>query len=250
MLLEMQNAMNNMMSNSHSNQPLPISNQISATDGDSEDSTGHSSRSSSTSPRSNRSKTSPDPKLLITMDMSQSSDSFSATDSGEEEAIGKVTRAQQETFMYNQEQGSVPFEAPNNYSYFTGKTQDVWNRQNDTSSLSEQKPHSSCAPQGTEESSQHYSTLSSCPVRLPNSIPDGTSLQNLSPRANNDNETHANGSYGLQTFRRVNRMHLVSYTGYQYQNNNTEISVVHTNTLSYTLFHEIYFMILFHRFAP
>ncbi|XDV34379.1 hypothetical protein PO909_004543 [Leuciscus waleckii] len=209
MLLEMQNAMNNMMSNSHGNQPLPLSNQISATDGDSEDSTGHSSRSSSTSPRSNRSKTSPDPKLLITMDTSQSSDSFSATDSGEEEAIGTVTRAQQETFMYNQEQGSVPSEAPNNYSYFTGKTQDVWNRQNDTSSLSEQKPQSSCAPQGTEDSSRHYSTLSSCPVRLPNSIPDGTSLQNLSPRTHNDNETHASGSNGVQTFGRVNRMHLV-----------------------------------------
>ncbi|XP_077078668.1 nuclear receptor subfamily 1 group D member 2b [Siphateles boraxobius] len=209
MLLEMQNAMNNMMSNSPCNQPLPLSNQISATDEATEDSTGHSSRSSSTSPRSNRSKTNPDPELLIAMDTSQSSDSFSATDSGEEEGIGTVTRAQQETLMYNQEQGSVPSDAHNNYSYFTEKTQDVWNRQNNTSSLSEQKPQSSSAPQGAEDSSRHYNTLSSCPVGVPNSIPDGTSLHIHSLRAHNDNETHANGSYGVQTSGRVNRMHLV-----------------------------------------
>lgn len=208
MLLEMQNAMNNMMNNSHGNQPLPLNNQISATDGASEDSSGPSSHSPSNSPRSNRSKTSPDPELLSAMDTSLSSDSSSATDSGEEEVIGTVTRAQQETFMYNQELGSVPSETPNNYNHCAEKTQNVWNRQNDTSSLSEQKPQSSCGPQGTEDSSRHYSTLNSCPVRLPNSIPGGTSLQNLTLRAHNDNEAHANGSY-VQTFASVNRMHLV-----------------------------------------
>ncbi|KAG1961108.1 nuclear receptor subfamily 1 group D [Pimephales promelas] len=175
MLLEMQNAMNNMMSNGHGNQPLPLSNQTSASDGSSEDSDGRSSRS-------NPSKTSPDPELLIAMDTSQSSDSFSATDSGEEEAIGTLTRAQQETFMYNQEQGSVPSEAPSTYSYFTEKTQEVWNRQNDTSSSSEPKPQSSGAAQGTEDAGPHHG----CPVRA-----DGSSLQNL------------------QTFGRLNRMHLV-----------------------------------------
>ncbi|XP_067281006.1 nuclear receptor subfamily 1 group D member 2b [Pseudorasbora parva] len=211
MLLEMQNAMNNMMNNSHGNQPLPLSNQISATDGASEDSSGSSSRSPSISPRSNRSKTSPEPELLIAMDTSQSSDSSSATDSGEEEVIGTVTRAQQETFMYNQDQGSVPSEAQNNYSHCVEKTQNVCNRQNDTSSFSEQKPQSSCGPQGAEDSSRHNSSLGSCPVRLQNvnSIPGGTSLQNLSLRAHNDNETHASGSYSVQTFTRVNRMHLV-----------------------------------------
>ncbi|ROL55613.1 Nuclear receptor subfamily 1 group D member 2 [Anabarilius grahami] len=209
MLLEMQNAMNNMMNNSHGNQPLPLSNQISATDGASEDSSGPSSRSPSTSPRSNRSKISPDPELPIAMDTSPSSDSSSATDSGEEEVIGTVTRAHHETFMYYQEQGSMPSEAPNNYSHYTEKTQDVWNRENNTSSVSEQKPQSSCGPQGTEDSGRHYSTQSSCPVRLPNSISGGPSLQNLCLRAHNDNETHAHGSYNVPTFARVNRMHLV-----------------------------------------
>lgn len=214
MLLEMQNAMNNMMNNSHGNQPLPLGNQISATDGASEDSSGPSSHSPSTSPRSNRSKTSPNPELPIAMDTSSSSDSSSATDSGEDEVIGTVTRTHQETFIYNQEQGSMPSEALNNYSHCTEKTQDVWNHENNTSSVSEQNPQSSCGQQGTE----NYSTQSSCPLRLPNSISGEASLQNLCLRAHNDNETHANGSYSVPTFARVNRMHLVSHTEYQDQN--------------------------------
>lgn len=234
MLLEMQNAMNNMMNNSHGNQPLPLSNQISATDGASEDSSGPSSRSPSTSPRSNRSETSPDPELPIAMDTSPSSDSSSATDSGEEEVIGTVTRAHQETFMYNQEQGSMPSEAPNNFSHCTEKTQDVWNRENNTSSVSEQKPQSSCGPQGTEDSGRHCGTQSSCPVRLPNCISSGPSLQNLCLRAHNDNETHAHGSYNVPTFTRVNRMHLVSYRVLIQKNGNSKISVVHTNTQEIT----------------
>ncbi|KAF4100074.1 nuclear receptor subfamily 1 group D member 2b [Onychostoma macrolepis] len=192
MLLEMQNAMNNMMTNSHGNQP-------SASDAASEDSgSGPSSRSPSTSPQSHRSKPNPDPEPLDVMDTSTSSDSSSATDSGEEEVIGTVTRAHQETFMYNQEQASVPSEAPNNYSE---KPQEVWNQQSNASSESEQKPPSGCAPQGPEDSG--------CPVRLPSSSSAGPSLQNLSPRAYNDNETRFGGSCSVPTFARVNRMHLV-----------------------------------------
>uniref|UniRef100_A0A8C2CUD6 Nuclear receptor subfamily 1, group D, member 2b n=1 Tax=Cyprinus carpio TaxID=7962 RepID=A0A8C2CUD6_CYPCA len=190
MLLEMQNAMNNMMNNSHGNQPL--SDQTSATDAASEHSgSGLSSRSTSTSPRSHRSESSPDPELLSAMDTSTSSDSSSATDSG----------AHQETFMYNQEQASVPSEAPNNYSHCSDKTQDVWNQQNNASSESEQKPPSDGAPQGPEDSG--------CPVRLPSSSSAGPSLQNLSLRAHNDSETQVNGSCSVPTFARVNRMHLV-----------------------------------------
>ncbi|XP_056335511.1 nuclear receptor subfamily 1 group D member 2b [Danio aesculapii] len=208
MLLEMQNAMNNMMNNSHGNQSL--NSQTSTTDGTSEDGTsGPSSRCPSSSPRSNRSESSPDPELQIAMDTSPSSDSSSATDSGEEEVIGTVTRAHQETFMYNQEQGSMPSEALNNYSHCTEKTQEVWNHQNNVSSVSEQKPQSSCSPQGPEDSCRDYSTLSSCPVRLSNNSSRGSSLQNLSLRAHNDLETHANGSYSVPTFSRANRMHLV-----------------------------------------
>ncbi|XP_016382869.1 nuclear receptor subfamily 1 group D member 2b [Sinocyclocheilus rhinocerous] len=190
MLLEMQNAMNNMMNNSHGSQPL--SNQTSASDAASEP----SSRSPSTSPRSHRSESSPDPELLSAMDKSTSSDSSSATDSGEEEVIGTVTRAHQETFIYNQEQASVPSEAPKNYSHCTEKTQEVWNQQNNASSESEQKPPSDGAPQGPEDSG--------CPVRLPNSSPAGPSL-----RSHNDSETQVNGSCSVPTFARVNGMHLV-----------------------------------------
>uniref|UniRef100_A0A8C1JKL7 Nuclear receptor subfamily 1, group D, member 2b n=1 Tax=Cyprinus carpio TaxID=7962 RepID=A0A8C1JKL7_CYPCA len=200
MLLEMQNAMNNMMNNSHGSQPL--SDQTSATDAASEHiGSGPSSRSTSTSLRSHRSESSPDPELLSAMDTSQSSDSSSATDSGEEEVISTVSRAHQETFMYNQEQASVPSEAPNNCSPCTEKTQDIWNQQNNASSESEQKPPSSCAPQGPE--------VSGCPVRLPSSSSAGPSLQNLSLRAHNDNETRVNGSCSVPAFARVNRMHLV-----------------------------------------
>uniref|UniRef100_A0A671KMI3 Nuclear receptor subfamily 1, group D, member 2b n=1 Tax=Sinocyclocheilus anshuiensis TaxID=1608454 RepID=A0A671KMI3_9TELE len=203
MLLEMQNAMSNMMNNSHGSQPL--GNQTSASDAASEhSSSGPSSRSPSTSPRSHRSESSPDPELLSAMDTNTSSDSSSATDSGEEEVIGTVTRAHQETFVYNQEQASVPSEAPNNYSHCTEKTQEVWNQQNNASLESEQKPPSDGAPQGPEDSG--------CPVRLPNSSPAGPSLQNLSLRAHNDSDTQVNGSCSVPTFARVNRMHLVSYT--------------------------------------
>ncbi|XP_059412880.1 nuclear receptor subfamily 1 group D member 2-like isoform X2 [Carassius carassius] len=200
MLLEMQNAMNNMMNNSHGNQPL--SDQTSATDAASEHSgSGPSSCSPSTSPRSNRYESSPDPELLSAMDTSQSSVSSSATDSGEEEVIGTVTRVHQETFMYNQEQASVPSEGPNNYSHCSEKTQEVWNQQSNVSSESEQKPSSASAPWGPEDSG--------CPFRLPNSSSTGPSLQNLSLKAHNDNETYVKGSSSVPTFARVNRMHLV-----------------------------------------
>ncbi len=202
MLLEMQNAMNNMMNNSHSNQPL--SSQPSASDAASEDS---GPGPSSHSPLSHRSESSPDPELLSAMDTSSSSDSSSATDSGEEEVIGTVTRAHQETFMYNQEQASVHSEVPNNHSHSTEKPQEVWNQQSNASSASEPKPPST--PQGPEDSG--------CPVRPPNSSSAGPSLQNLSLRAHNDNETRFNGSCSVPTFARVNRMHLVRYTENQYQ---------------------------------
>ncbi|XP_051519164.1 nuclear receptor subfamily 1 group D member 2b [Myxocyprinus asiaticus] len=195
MLLEMQNAMNNMMNNSHGNQPLPLSNQI---DRASEDSgSGPSSCSPSTSPRSNRSEPSPAPEPLVTMDTSPSSDSSSTTDSGEEEVIGTVTRAHQETFMYNQEQGGAPSEAPNNFNHCT---EDAWNWQNNASSVTNHNPPLSCGPLGPEESS-------SCPVRPHNSSSGGPSLQNFSLRAHNDNETR--GSYGVPPCARGNRMHLV-----------------------------------------
>ncbi len=112
--------------------------------------------------------------------------------------------------MYNQEQASVPSEAPNNYSHCSEKTQGVWNQQSNASSESEQKAPSGCALLGPEDTG--------CPVRLPHCSSAGPSLQNLSLSAHNDNETRFNGSCSVATFARVNRMHLVSYTENQYQN--------------------------------
>ncbi|XP_051991306.1 nuclear receptor subfamily 1 group D member 2b [Xyrauchen texanus] len=195
MLLEMQNAMNNMMNNSHGNQPLPLSNQFGGTSEVS--GSGLSSCSPSTSPRSNQSEPSPAPEPQVTMDTSSSSDSSSAMDSGEEEVISTVTRAQQETFMYNQELGGAPLEAPNNFNHCTD---DAWNWQNNASSVTNCNPPLSCGPLGPEESS-------SCPVRPHNSSSGGPSLQNFSLRAHNDNETC--GSYSVPPCVRGNRMHLV-----------------------------------------
>ncbi|KAI7798688.1 nuclear receptor subfamily 1 group D member 2b [Triplophysa rosa] len=196
MLLEMQNTMNNMMNNSHDNQTPPLSADGVSTDSGS----GVSSRSSSTSPQSNRSESSPEPP--VSMDTSSSSDSSSATDSGEEEVIGTVTRAHQETFMYNQERVHVPSQAPDNHGHFT---EEVWNRRVDTSSVTNQNSLSSCIAQVPEGSSQPYSSV--CPVRPANSSPSGPALQNVPVRYHND--THASATYSVPTCARANRMHLV-----------------------------------------
>ncbi|XP_056597978.1 nuclear receptor subfamily 1 group D member 2b [Triplophysa dalaica] len=177
MLLEMQNAMNNMMENGHGNQPLSVNNQTPPLSAD-----GPSSLSSSTSPQSNRSESSPDPEPPVSMDTS--SDSSSAMDIGEEEVIGTVTRAHQETFMYNQEQVNVPSEAPDNHGHFT----EVWNLRVNTSSTSNQNSLSSCIAQVPEGSSQPYSSV--CPVR--------PACQNV-PSA----------TYSVPTCAWANRMHLV-----------------------------------------
>ncbi|XP_051527891.1 nuclear receptor subfamily 1 group D member 2-like isoform X1 [Myxocyprinus asiaticus] len=204
MLLEMQNAMNNMMNNSHGNQPLPLSNMNERASEDS--GSGHSSCSSSTSPRSNQSEPSHDPESLVTMDTSPNSDSSSAMDSGEEEVIGTVTRAHQDTFMYNQEQGIVPSEAPNNFSHCT---KEAWNQQINASSVTNHNPPLSYGPQEPEKSSRDINTLSSCSIRPHNSSSEGAFLQNFSFRAQNNNESHVNGSYSVPPCAWGNRMHLV-----------------------------------------
>ncbi|KAA0710729.1 Nuclear receptor subfamily 1 group D member 2 EAR4 [Triplophysa tibetana] len=177
MLLEMQNAMNNMMENSHGNQPLSVYNQTPPLSADSP-----SSRPSSTSPQSNRSESSPDPEPPISMDTS--SDSSGAMDIGEEEVIGTVTSAHQETFMYNQDQVNVPSEAPDNQGHFTK----VWNPRVDTSSTSNQNSLSSCIAQVPQGSSQPYSSV--CTIQ--------PACQNV-PTA----------TYSAPTCARANRMHLV-----------------------------------------
>lgn len=122
MLLEMQSAVNNMMNNSqfHCNTPFPLANQLQSPACPVEPrpqyvdsglgSVPSSSTSPAASPGSNQSEeTSSDREPAVAKNKSPSPNSVSpssASDCGSEEVIGSVTRAHQETFMYNQKQGS------------------------------------------------------------------------------------------------------------------------------------------------
>lgn len=111
MLLEMQSAMNMMMNSSHLQseltQPLPLANAIPPA----AEETGAAPPPSPPS-GSSRSDSSSDPEAVVAMDTGSSSASPSASDSSEDEVIGSVTRAHQETFMYNQENSSQAAETP------------------------------------------------------------------------------------------------------------------------------------------
>ncbi|TRY99019.1 hypothetical protein DNTS_024569 [Danionella cerebrum] len=204
MLLEMQNAMNNMMNNNS----LPLNNQNSAGHSASEENRSSlSSRSPSTSPRSTQSEYSPNPELLNAMDTSTTSDSSSATDSGEEETIGMVSRANQETSMYNQQNGSVPSVPPTNIYHF--KKQEAWYAKTNAPSVREQKPSTSGSQSALEESDRDNGRHSNCPVRIANRGSCGQSLQKLSLKSLNEGETQAIGGYNVPAFSRANRTHLV-----------------------------------------
>lgn len=219
MLLEMQSAMNNMMNNSqlHSSQALPITKPLpaSATEPTSEDA-GPAPSSSSSSPCSSQSDSSSDPEPTVAMDTRPSSASPSASDSGEEEVIGSVTRAHQETFMYNQEQSSLTGEAPPPsalQSSGSAKTpanhrveerQDAWNHHVNVVTMTAQDPPSSLGPQGPEVNSSH------CPFRLSRSAasshcPAYTHGAFRAPST----EGPASGAYSGPLWRGGNRMHLV-----------------------------------------
>uniref|UniRef100_A0A3Q0RL60 Nuclear receptor subfamily 1, group D, member 2b n=1 Tax=Amphilophus citrinellus TaxID=61819 RepID=A0A3Q0RL60_AMPCI len=178
MLLEMQSAMNNMMNNSqlqsqlHSSQTLPIAKPLpaSAADPPSEDTGPGTSCSPSSSPCSSQSDSSSDPEPAVSMDTSPSSASPSASDSSEEEVIGSVTRAHQETFMYNQEQSSLPPQAlqpTNTLSSSPTKSatdsqaeerQNTWNHRNNMVTVAAQDSASILDPQNQE--------INQCPFRL------------------------------------------------------------------------------------
>ncbi|XP_072531494.1 nuclear receptor subfamily 1 group D member 2b [Salminus brasiliensis] len=239
MLLEMQSAMNNMMNTSqlqnqlHSNQPLTLGNQNPPcpTKPTSENPpSASSSFSPDSSPRSSQSESSTDPEPLVAMDTSPSSDSSSATDSGEEEVVGSVTRAHQENFMYNQDQSEAPrsptvAERISNDSRRMEETQEIWNHCNNVTTVLSQPLPSDCAPQGSEESQREDTSLNHCPVRvassassghcsvrLPNSAPVEhcpASVTGHSLRGQNANETLANGSYSGPAWSGADRMHLV-----------------------------------------
>lgn len=182
MLLEMQSAMNNMMNSDLQSPALNISRAPPpSTDATSD--TG-STPSPSSSPRSNQSDSSSDPEPSVSMDTSSASPS--ASDSGEEEVIGSVTRAHQETFMYNQE---AP---PTDNS--TVQRQDSWNHHNNliTTETQPNPAHFSTQPQDT----------SACPFKVPQS--------NSSPcPVPGALEAPGHRPYGRPVWRGGNRMHLV-----------------------------------------
>lgn len=225
MLLEMQSAMNNMMNNSqlhsqlHSSQTLPISKPLpaSATEPTSEDTGPAPSSSAAPSPCSSQSESSPDPEPTVAMDTSTSSASPSSSDSGEEEVIGSVTRAHQETFMYNQEQSSLTAETPpptgppnsgsakNTSNLRTEERQDAWNHHNNLVTMVAQDPPSSLGPQAEEENTANH-----CPFRLSRSAaashcPAYTHGAFGAPSS----EGPVSGAYSGLLWRGGNRMHLV-----------------------------------------
>ncbi|XP_029298807.1 nuclear receptor subfamily 1 group D member 2b [Cottoperca gobio] len=217
MLLEMQSAMNNMMNNSqlHSSQTLPFCKPLpaSAAEATSEDAGPAPSSSSSTSLCTSQSDSGSDPGVA----MDTSSASPYASDSASEEAIGSVTRAHQETFMYNQEQSSLMAEAPpppgpsssvsakNIPNLRTEERQDAWNLHNNLVTMAVQDPPSSLGPQGQEDT-----TATHCPFRLSRSSPP-SHCPAYAHRAFGapPPEGPASAAYSGPLWRGGNRMHLV-----------------------------------------
>lgn len=161
MLLEMQSAMNNMM-NSSQLQTLPANEPVPpvTTEPTSEEA-GHASSHSPSS----QSDSSADPEPAVAMDTSPSSASPSASDSSEEEVIGSVTRAHQETFMYNQEQSGQMAEAPpstgSTHNYRAEEQQDAWNHRNNLVTMAAQGPPTSRGPHGQQDNNMKH-----CPFRM------------------------------------------------------------------------------------
>lgn len=225
MLLEMQSAMNNMMNNSqlhsqlHSSQTLPITKPLpaSTTEATSENSGSAPSCSPSSSPCSSQSDTSSDPEPTVTMDTSPSSASPSASDSGEEEVIGSVTRAHQETFMYNQEHSSLTAVAPatstgplnsdsdqNTTNHWKEEQQDTWNHHNNMVTMAAQDPSSSLDPQGPEGNATNH-----CPFRLSRSTDSHCPAYAHGAFRAAATEDQASAGFSGHQWREGKRMHLV-----------------------------------------
>ncbi|XP_022612981.1 nuclear receptor subfamily 1 group D member 2-like [Seriola dumerili] len=228
MLLEMQSAMNNMMNNSqlhsqlHSSQTLPITKPLPASTAEptSEDAGSAPSCSPSSSPCSSQSDSSSDPEPTVTMDTSPSSASPSASDSGEEEVIGSVTRAHQETFMYNQERSSLSAEAPaatattmgplntgsdqNTTNLWKEERQDAWNHHNNMVTMAAQGPSSGLGPQTPEGNTPNH-----CPFKLSRSTGNHCPAYAHGAFRAAATEGPASGAYSGHQWREGKRMHLV-----------------------------------------
>lgn len=220
MLLEMQSAMNNMMNNSqlhnqlHSSQTLPIAKPLPACaiNPTSEDAGPAPSCSPASSPCLSQSDSSSDPEPAISMDTSPSSASPSASDSSEEEVIGSVTRAHQETFMYNQEQSELTAEAPpsaalqnaavgNVTNHRIEERQVAWNHHNNLVTMAAQDPPSTLGHQGQEDIG--------CPFRGSKNSSGHCPAYAHGAFKTQAAETPAHGTHVRPLWRGGNRMHLV-----------------------------------------
>ncbi|KAM6994589.1 nuclear receptor subfamily 1 group D member 2a isoform 1-T1 [Tautogolabrus adspersus] len=150
MLLEMQNAMNNMMSNNsqlhsmlhgHQSPSLPMEAMTS----DSSSSSSSSSSSASDSPSSS-SPSSPqcpqDSESVVSMDTNSSSASSCGSDSGEDESVVTVNRRHQDAFAFNQERSPRQDQAsPSPVALETGcksrmeEQQESWNSWNNSAAV-------------------------------------------------------------------------------------------------------------------
>ncbi|KAM6958675.1 nuclear receptor subfamily 1 group D member 2b [Aplochiton taeniatus] len=200
MLLEMQSAMNNMMNSSHSQQPTGGVVEAAPV-------------KPASSPRSGQSATVAGREPAVAMDTSPGAASSSLSDSGEEEVIGKVTRAHQETFMYNQEQASPTTAVP--ASAEQEERRDAWNHQNNLASLAavaaQERPINT-GPQGPgAPRPEDNAALNHCPYKLPNSAPSGhcPASAHVSHRAHPAGEAPANVGFSGPLWIGGNRMHLV-----------------------------------------
>lgn len=210
MLLEMQSAMNNMMNNSqlHASSPPVPSSQTQPVP---TKPTAHAlpSFSPAASPQSSQSELSNDPEPSLPMDTSPSSNSSSATDSGEEELIGTGTRPGPEAERVMDD------------------AQEVWNHHNNLATVTHQHPCLHYSPQDPHEAPQEDNSLSCCPVKVCNSASSGqchvqllantdlshpcsASVVGQPLQAHNSNGTRANASYTGPVWSGGNRMHLVS----------------------------------------
>lgn len=194
MLLEMQSAMNNMMNNSELQNQSLAKAQPGPMDPTSED-TGPGPAPSS-SPHSSQSDSSLEPEPSVSMDTSPSSASPSTSDSGEEEVIGSVTRAHQETFMYNQERSNLIETPPTINSmanHSTEQCQDNWNHHHNmvTMAMQPNSPYMSPQPQDS----------STCPFKMPQS--------SSSPCPSYAVQSPGHRAFNRPVWRGGNRMHLV-----------------------------------------
>lgn len=107
MLLEMQNAMNNMMCNnsqlhsmlhSHQSAPLPMEAMTSDASSSASSASDSPSCSNPSSPQCPQ-----DSESVVSMDTNSSSSSSCASDSGEDEAVVTVTRQHQDAFEFSQQ---------------------------------------------------------------------------------------------------------------------------------------------------